>query len=119
MVLAENKEDVSLALKTIKFFQMKFATRSGGHSPNPGWSSIAGSGILIDLQNLNQISVNNDKRLVAIGPGQRWGKVYEILDPYGLSVIGGRIPQVGVGGLILGGMTPAVFCSNIDTKDLL
>lgn len=92
-----------MALKTIKFLKLKFATRSGGHSPNPGWSSIGEGGILLDLQKLNAISVSDDKKVASIGPGQRWGKVYETLDAYELSVIGGRIPQVGVGGLILGG----------------
>jgi FAD/FMN-containing dehydrogenase len=102
-VLAENKNDISLTLKTINFLKIKFAIRSGGHSPNPGWSSISEPGILIDLQRLNEMSVSTDKKVATIGPGKRWGEVYEALDPHGLSVVGGRIPQVGVGGLILGG----------------
>ncbi|KAH3948470.1 hypothetical protein HBI56_121770 [Parastagonospora nodorum] len=102
-ILAESKNDVSIALKTIKFFGLKFAARSGGHSPNPGWSSIGEAGILIDLQKLNAISLSADKKVATIGPGKRWGEVYEALDPHELSVVGGRIPQVGVGGLILGG----------------
>ncbi|EAT87581.1 hypothetical protein SNOG_05190 [Parastagonospora nodorum SN15] len=102
-ILAESKNDVSIALKTIKFFGLKFAVRSGGHSPNPGWSSIGEAGILIDLQKLNAISLSADKKFATIGPGKRWGEVYEALDPHELSVVGGRIPQVGVGGLILGG----------------
>ncbi|KAF1980216.1 FAD-binding domain-containing protein [Bimuria novae-zelandiae CBS 107.79] len=90
-VLAENNNDVSLTLKTIH----------GGHSPNPGWSSIDEPGILIDLQKLNQISVSDDRKVVSIGPGQRWGAVYEALDAYSVSVIGACIPSVGVGGSIL------------------
>lgn len=77
--------------------------RSGGHSPNPGFSSIAKPGVLIDLSGLDGISVSDDKETVSIGPGQRWGNVYDALDPYGVSVIGARIPNVGVGGLLLGG----------------
>lgn len=82
---------------------MKFAVRSGGHSPNPGWASITQSGILIDLSALNNITVSEDKSTITVGPGQRWGDVYDFLDSYGVGVIGGRIPHVGVGGLILGG----------------
>ena len=52
---------------------------------------------------MNQFTVSSDKSVVSLGPGLRWGDVYNALDPYGLSVIGGRIPHVGVGGLILGG----------------
>ena len=102
--MAESKNDVSLALKTIRFFKIHFAIRSGGHSPNPGWSSINEAGIVIDLQKLNEISVSADKKVASLGPGGRWGDVYAALDLYELSVIGGRISQVGVGGLILGGM---------------
>lgn len=42
---------------------------------------------------------------MSLGPGLRWGDVYNALDSYGVSLIGGRIPQVGVGGLILGGLS--------------
>ena len=77
--------------------------RSGGHSPNPGWSSINDTGILIDLQKLNRFTINSDNSVVSLGPGLRWLEVYNALDSYGVSVIGGRIPHVGVGGLILGG----------------
>jgi FAD/FMN-containing dehydrogenase len=121
VVVAANKNDVSLAVKTIQFLKIKFATRSGGHSPNPGWSSIGEPGILIDLQKLNQLTVSADKKVTSIGPGKRWGEVYEALDPYGISVIGGRIPQVGVGGLILGGMSPRpiLYELGLGTNDLL
>ncbi|ROV95322.1 hypothetical protein VSDG_06093 [Cytospora chrysosperma] len=94
--------DVATALKIIKQFGAPFAVRSGGHSPNPGFSSIQG-GILLDLSTLDSISVSEDRETAIIGPGQRWGSVYDALDPYNVSVIGGRIPHVGVGGLILGG----------------
>jgi len=88
----------------VKFFQIQFSIRSGGHSPNPGWSNIGQYGLLIDLQKINQVTVSTDKTVASLGPGGRWGDVYATLDPYEVSVVGGRIPQVGVGGLILGGM---------------
>ncbi|KAK7959063.1 uncharacterized protein PG986_003917 [Apiospora aurea] len=94
---------VSVTIKALSFFQVKFAVRSGGHSPNPGFSSVGDGGVLLDLSKLNQLTLSEDKSVVSVGPGQRWGEVYSFLDTYGLSVIGGRIPNVGVGGLILGG----------------
>ncbi|KAH8647546.1 putative 6-hydroxy-D-nicotine oxidase [Tricladium varicosporioides] len=102
-VLPKTAQAVSTTLKIVNFFQVKFAVRSGGHSPNPGWSSINQPGVLIDLQRLNQITVNADKTVASVGPGGRWGDVYAALDPHNVSVIGGRIPSVGIGGLILGG----------------
>ncbi|KAM3065246.1 hypothetical protein ACMFMF_011187 [Clarireedia jacksonii] len=103
VVSPASTEEVSLMMKVISFLQTPFAVRSGGHSPNPDFSSIGSSGVLISTSNLNAITVSPDNSVASIGPGQRWGAVYEALDPYGVSVVGGRIPQVGVAGLILGG----------------
>ncbi|CAG8980498.1 hypothetical protein HYALB_00013099 [Hymenoscyphus albidus] len=98
-----NTIDVSNALKIINFFQVKFAIRSGGHSPNPGFSCIGKGGILLDLQRLNQVTLSDDKTFATLGPGGRWGTAIATLDAQGATIIGGRIPDVGVGGLILGG----------------
>ena len=57
----------------------------------------------IDLINLNQITVSSDKKQASVGPGNRWVDVYNKLEPLGLSVVGGRIEDIGVGGLTLGG----------------
>ena len=102
-ILPNNARDVSKSLLIISFLETKFSIRSGGHSPNPGFSSIGQPGILIDMQRLNQITLSLDQNTTSLGPGARWGDVYATLDPFGLSVVGGRIPTVGVGGLLLGG----------------
>lgn len=94
---------VSTIMKIVSFLRTPFSVRSGGHSPNPFWSSIDTEGILISLSNLDQITLSSGNSIASIGPGQRWGAVYEALDSYELGVIGGRVPTVGVGGLILGG----------------
>lgn len=77
--------------------------RGGGHNTNPGWASIDGSGVLIDLQKIKTLSLSDDKKLVKVGPGNRWGDVAPFLDKYEMSAVGGRHLQVGVGGVILGG----------------
>lgn len=33
-----------------------------------------------------------------IGAGMRWEEVYDALEPFGVSVLGGRVPGVGVAG---------------------
>jgi FAD/FMN-containing dehydrogenase len=70
--------------------------RSGGHSPNPGFASIDEPSILIDLQKLNQIKIREDTSYVSIYPRARWGEVYAALDTQKMSVVGGRVPDVGV-----------------------
>ncbi|CAG8979684.1 hypothetical protein HYALB_00003915 [Hymenoscyphus albidus] len=98
-----SSRDVSVAIKTVGFLNTRFAVRSGGHSPNPGFSSIGPEGILIELSRLNQVTLSADKKVASVGPGLRWGDVYKALDASGVTAIGGRIPSVGVGGLILSG----------------
>lgn len=94
--------DVSATLLTLKFLGCQFAVRSGGHAAFTGASNIE-DGVTIDLVNLNQITLSADKTQASVGPGNRWINVYSKLDPLGLSVVGGRIEDIGVGGLTLGG----------------
>lgn len=71
--------------------------------PWAGASSING-GVQIDLVNLSDVSLSEDKTSAFLGPGARWGKVYDTLTPLGYTVAGGRDSTVGVGGLMVGGM---------------
>lgn len=50
-----------------------------------------------------QLNVSEDKSSVDVGLGLRWLDVYKGLDPHGIAVTGGRVPPVGVPGLVLGG----------------
>lgn len=38
-----------------------------------------------------------------MGSGAKWNDVVNYLDPFDVTVLAGRQPSVGVGGLILGG----------------
>ena len=104
IIKPQTAKDVSKALSVVKFFPTKFAVRSGGHSPNPGFSTLSDPGMRIDLKDLDQITINEDKSVATIGPGVEWLQVYEALDQYGVSVVGGRGPTVGAGGFMLGGL---------------
>ncbi|KAI1464949.1 putative oxidoreductase [Daldinia caldariorum] len=80
----------------------QFAIRSGGHAGIVGAANIEG-GVTIDLRSLNTIDVSEDRSTASVGVGATWGDVYSKLGPLGVSVAGGRVAQVGVGGLTLGG----------------
>ena len=73
----------------------------------------------IDLSLLNQVTISLDRKSVSIGPGNLWGNVYKKLDAEGLATSGGRVSDVGVGGLVLGGgfsfFSPRVglVCDNV------
>jgi FAD/FMN-containing dehydrogenase len=78
-----------------------FAVRSGGHDPNPFDSNID-AGVLISLEKFASVSYDAETQLATVGPGARWEAVYTELDKYQRTMVGGRVMDVGVGGLTLG-----------------
>ncbi|KAJ5113447.1 hypothetical protein N7456_001981 [Penicillium angulare] len=103
-------QDVASAIRLSRDTNCPFAVKSGGHAAFSGASNIA-NGVTIDLARLKKIAFNSDRRTVSIGPGNTWGDVYRALEVQNLTVVGGRIAHVGVGGLTLGGGIS--FFSNI------
>jgi FAD/FMN-containing dehydrogenase len=95
-------EDVALIIQEVVAVSCHFAIKSGGHSGEAGFSNAEG-GITLDLQLMNSIDINEDGSLTEVGAGAKWGQVYLEVEKRGLSVVGGRDADVGVGGLILGG----------------
>lgn len=103
VVTPRNAKDLSAMMKVLTALTTKFAIRSGGHKDSPGFNSIESDEVLIALQNLNQLEMSADKKIATVGPGNRWAEVYEFAAKYGVTVVGGRQPTVGVGGFLLGG----------------
>ncbi|CAF4004686.1 unnamed protein product [Adineta steineri] len=94
-------EDVSIIMKIIGKNRVPFGIKSGGHSLNPGFSSTGG--IHISMQCFSQVNYNPNDETVDVGPGLVWDDVYQQLEPYNVTVVGGRVVGVGVGGFLLGG----------------
>jgi FAD/FMN-containing dehydrogenase len=92
-------------LKSVKKNGCHFAIKSGGHARFAGASNADG-GVTIDLVRLNAVELEADKKSVVIGAGNRWAEVYRKLEAEELTVVGGRVATVGVGGVILGGKSP-------------
>ncbi|KAM4066423.1 FAD binding domain-containing protein [Hirsutella rhossiliensis] len=103
IILPRNARAISTAIQIIAYFNASFAVRAGGHSPNPGWSSVDKGGILVDLQYMNKVSLTSDSNVASVGPGARWGDVMKVVNKRNVSVVGTRAPDVGVGGSLLGG----------------
>jgi FAD/FMN-containing dehydrogenase len=98
-----NAIDVSSAVLLAELFSCPFAVKSGGHAAFSGASNIQG-GLSIDLGALDSITLSKDQTVASAGAGNVWVDVYNYLEPYGLSVIGGRVSTIGLGGLTTGGM---------------
>ena len=52
---------------------------------------------------MSAVVLDSSSSFVSVGPGARWQRVYDALDPYSLSIQGGRNGIVGVGGFLTGG----------------
>ncbi|KAF1941899.1 FAD-binding domain-containing protein [Clathrospora elynae] len=99
-------QDVSVVLATLRTHpacsDTQFAVRSGGHMSWAGANNID-NGVTIDLGYLNGTTLDVKTRVARVQPGARWGGVYAVLDPLGVTVVGGRAAGVGVGGFLVGG----------------
>jgi FAD/FMN-containing dehydrogenase len=57
----------------------------------------------VSFENLRGIKLSSDKKTVAVQPGNTWGAVLTALEKRDVTVVAGRIGDLGVGGLTLGG----------------
>ncbi|KAJ6519121.1 FAD dependent oxidoreductase, partial [Mycena sanguinolenta] len=93
--------DVAKTVKILALTRTPFAIKGGGHNLNPGFSST--SGVQLSMTRFNEITFHAESQTVDIGSGLIWDDVYAALEPYNVSVVGGRATGVGVAGLLLGG----------------
>lgn len=66
-------------------------------------SSTVQEGVTVDLGLMNATTYDERTQIASIYPGSRWRGVYETLDPYNVTVPGGRTASVGVAGFLTGG----------------
>ncbi|KIK57952.1 hypothetical protein GYMLUDRAFT_171900 [Collybiopsis luxurians FD-317 M1] len=94
-------QEVATVLALLGKTSTPFAVKGGGHTSNPGFSST--SGVQISLDNFAGVVYDKNAGTVTIGASLVWDEVYLALEQYGVTVLGGRFPSVGVAGLLLGG----------------
>ncbi|KAK1987689.1 FAD binding domain-containing protein [Colletotrichum cereale] len=102
ILFPKSAEEVSAIVKTLETSGERFAIKSGGHNPNNYFASVQ-DGPLISTKELNQVVYDNASNTVSVGPGNKWEDVHAALEGTGVTVVGGRIGNVGVGGYLLGG----------------
>jgi FAD/FMN-containing dehydrogenase len=117
----ESAQQVSDAVITLnKYPSVRFALKSGGHQPAPGFSATDGGVIISFGPNLASTVRSQDGNHFFVGPGARWGDVYNVTGRTNQLVVGGRLAHIGVGGLTLGGGLSylsaqyGLACDNVD-----
>jgi hypothetical protein len=128
IVFPSHKETVSKAVQVLlQNPSVQWAVKSGGHMPNPTFNSVAG-GVLIAFSGMAKTYYDPTDNIALVEPGARWGEVVSALAPYGVTVVGGRIADVGTGLLLGGGMSflttqrglaSSVSCNSLSLSDEL
>ncbi|PYH83778.1 FAD-binding domain-containing protein [Aspergillus uvarum CBS 121591] len=98
-------QDVSVAVRrltTSTAAPCLFAVRSGGHTPTAGAANIE-PGVTIDLSLMNRTTYDPSTGTASIQTGAHWGSVYNTLLKSNVTVAGGRVAPIGVGGFLTGG----------------
>jgi len=96
------ERDVALGVRLARERGWQVAVRSGGHS----WAqwSVREDALVIDLAALQDISYDEQTRIVSVSPAVKGGAVLApYLDERGRFFVGGHCPTVGVGGFLLQG----------------
>src|SRR5580765_524284 len=93
--------DVIVAVGFARSNDLPIAVRGGGHSI-AGFSTID-DGIVIDLSQMNDVSVDAIARRATIGGGAVWADVDGETQAHGLATTGGLVSSTGVAGFTLGG----------------
>ncbi len=101
IVYCQSEDDVRQAVKWARANKIPVAVRSGGHSYEA--FSLTGDGAVIDVSNLDGITVNAAKKTARVQSGVRLMELYESLWEKRCVVPAGSCATVGVAGLTLGG----------------
>jgi FAD/FMN-containing dehydrogenase len=96
-------QEVAKFVKSVtKYNDTQFAIRGGGHTLWTGAANING-GITVDMRLMNETKVSSNWETASLGAGGLYNLVYPQLEEYNLTVMGGRVPGIGVGGFATGG----------------
>lgn len=79
-----------------------FAVRGGGHTLWAG-AANAQDGVTVDMRSMRALVLSDDHKVASVGGGAIFSHLYPQLDQYNLTVMGGRLPGIGVGGFSTGG----------------
>ena len=100
IAMCRNAQDVSASILWAREHGAPLVARSGGHS-YAGYSTTPG--LMIDVRDINAISVNEHTGVASVGGGARNAGLSAYFSNRNRAITHGRCPGVGVAGFVLGG----------------
>ncbi|RIB23291.1 hypothetical protein C2G38_1911194, partial [Gigaspora rosea] len=97
--------DIQNTIKCAIKLKYPIVARSGGHSFEGYGLGDKDCYLVIDLVNLNKITINITSQTAVIGTGNVIDQLYYKVNQLGFAFPAGTCPYVGVGGLIMGGVS--------------
>jgi FAD/FMN-containing dehydrogenase len=101
VAMCADESDVQAAVRFAAAHGVEVAVRCGAHSMSG--SCVVDDGLVIDLSQMNAVSVDPDARRVKVGGGALLGALDAATQEHGLAVPVGLVSHTGIGGLTLGG----------------
>ena len=101
IVSCASVDDVRRGLEFAVTHRLEIAVRSGGHSQ--AGHGVADGALVLDLRGLNRVAVDPSSLRARVAGGAIVSELMTALRPYGLVTPTGGCPDVGLGGLTLGG----------------
>ena len=101
MALPRDVSDVVAAVAYARAHGLRVAPQATGHNATP-FGSLEDA-LVVDVRELQEISIDPGARRVRVGAGVKWERVVPQLSELGLAALHGSAPDVGIAGYSLGG----------------
>ena len=123
IVRSRSAQDVVAALSFARSGGFEVSVRGGGH--NVAGRAVTDGGVMIDLAEMRDITVDPEQRVANAQGGVTWNELNEAASSHGLAVTGGAVSTTGIAGYTLGGGLGwlmgkyGLACDNLEAVELV